>query len=88
MWCCIKALAKGSTENSAEKNLFALLFAEVHRNTVGRKHLPERWNCPARSKDVVVEALAIAAVVPSGVLHNLGIESLLGNVEVMTFVGH
>ena len=55
---------------------YVLFFCkEIHR-ALRRIKLPERRHSPSRSEYVVVKALAVATVVPCGMLHHFGIETL------------
>ena len=60
-------------ERTASSVASAALLQELD-GALGRIELPEGGDGPAGCEEVVVEPLAVAAVVPVGVLHHLGVE--------------
>ena len=76
------------SDDGRRAELPAPVGVEEAFDALGAQHLPQRGDGPSRGEDVVVEALAVAAVVPGGVLHHFGVVAHAADVEVGGFGGH
>ena len=63
------------------------LFKEIYC-ALRRIEFPQRGYGPAWCKKMVIKTFSIVAIVLCGVLHHLGVEAFLCNVEVVLVGGH